>query len=38
MYGGNGVRHALGSDDKSENEMPHKYISEKNLNEILRIH
>ena len=35
MYGGNGVRHVSGSDDKSENEMPHKYISEKYLNEIL---
>lgn len=35
MYGGNGVRHASVFDDKSENEMPHKYISEKYLNEIL---
>ena len=35
MYGGNSVRHASDSDDKNENEMPHKYISEKYLNEIL---
>ena len=35
MYGGNSVRHASDFDDKSENEMPHKYISEKYLNEIL---
>ena len=35
IYGGNGARHASDSDGKSENEMPHKYISEKYLNEIL---
>ena len=35
MCGGTGVRHASVFDDKSENEMPHKYISEKYLNEIL---
>ena len=35
MYGGNGVHHASDSDDKNENEMPHKCISEKYLNEIL---
>ena len=35
MYGGNSARHASDSDGKSENEMSHKYISEKYLNEIL---
>ena len=35
MYGGNGVYHVSDSNDKSEHEMSHKFISEKYLNDIL---
>ena len=35
MFGDNGVHQASDSNHKNENEMPHKYISEKYLNEIL---